>query len=172
MNYSDNAAMAWVYWLPFLCVLLHVTEEFAWPGGFSAWYHAYRPAAKSSFTPRYAVGINALLLAATAFLGLVGPHWSRGTSLWLVLAALLAANAVFHLVGAWRMRRYSPGMVTGVCLYLPLCAFGYVHFLSNGQTGMGNALLSLALGASSEFWLALTHRLRTARMETIGNGGR
>ena len=55
-----------IFWLPAICVAMHMTEEFIWPGGFSAWFRAYRTENALSFTPRFAFWINALLVVATA----------------------------------------------------------------------------------------------------------
>jgi hypothetical protein len=53
---------AWLAWGPFLAASVHIVEEFIFPGGFSEWYRRYRSAAAVSFTRRFAVGINPLLL--------------------------------------------------------------------------------------------------------------
>lgn len=158
--------MQLVFWLPMVCVLLHIGEEFVWPGGFSAWFHGYRAENAVSFTPRFAVGINALLIAITIVLGFIGATWSRGISLWLTLAALLASNALFHIVGTLRGGRYSPGIVTGVALYLPLCIWGFWHFLGSGEASLRLALTSLIVGSSYNLWSILTHRLRAASVVT------
>lgn len=153
-----------LFWLPAACVLLHIFEEFVWPGGFLAWFRAYRSENAVSFTPRFAVGINALLAAVVVVLGWSGATWSRGVSLWLTLAALLASNAVFHIVAVMRTRRYSPGVVTSVVLYLPLCIWGFRHFIGSGEATLQLALTSLVVGASYNLWSVLTHRVRAASM--------
>ena len=161
---AGGGRMNLLFWMPLACVLLHVTEEFFWPGGFSAWFRAYRPENALSFTPRFAFWINALLVAATLVLGVLGPTWSRGASLWLVIVAILGGNALFHIVGVVRMRRYSPGVVTGTLLYLPLCVAGYGYFLQSGAATIGMAVFAFALGASYELWTRLNHRRRSAAM--------
>ena len=153
-----------VYWLPALFSTLHVVEEFAWPGGFPQWFRAYRPENRLSFTTRFAVVVNAALIGAGIVLGVMGPQWSRGLSLWLILAAILGANALLHIVGTWRTRCYSPGLVTSVVLYLPLRAFGYWYFARSGQASAKMLIVSFALGASYDLWSNLSHRWRSARM--------
>ncbi len=149
-----------VFWLPLLASLLHMIEEFVVPGGFLVWHRRYRPELAVSITARNAFVLNALLLAAGLLLGWMGPNSSRGLSLWLTLAALLAGNAVFHLLGALALRRYSPGMVTGVLLYLPLCLWGYGHFVGAGLASPQNAVVSFALGASYQLWSMFHHYSR------------
>jgi len=150
--------MALIDWLPFTAAALHVIEEFVWPGGFLAWHRSYRPDIAASITPRFALIANTVLLAVALWLGGYGAGSEHGVSVWLTLAALVAGNALFHLWGTWRMRRYSPGVVTGLLLYLPLCAWGYVHFLQFGLITRDDAILSFALGASYPFWSMLMHR--------------
>jgi len=154
-----------VYWLPVLFSTLHVVEEFVWPGGFPEWFRAYRPENRLSFTTRFAVVVNAVLIGAGIVLGVMGPQWSRGPSLWLVLAAILGANALLHIVGAWRTRSYSPGVITSIFLYLPLCVFGYWHFARSGEASTRMLIVSFALGASYDIWSNLSHRWRSARMQ-------
>lgn len=151
-----------VSWWPLGAALLHITEEFVFPGGFAAWDRAYRPGIRSSITPRFHVTVNALLLLVCVAVGLQGAT-SRGVAAWLTLAALLASNAVFHVVGAIRTRRYSPGMATGLALYVPLAAWGYPHFLRAGVASPATAAAAFAIGASYHLWSAVVHARRARR---------
>ena len=49
-----------------------------------------------AITPRFAIGINALLLFFCLLIPLqgLGP---RGSALWLTIAAILLGNAIFHV---------------------------------------------------------------------------
>jgi hypothetical protein len=158
--------MTFIFWLPFIFAALHIFEEFVWPGRFGAWYQSYWPQIAASLTPRFFIVMNAILLAVAFFLGWMGPGWSRGLSLWLVLAALLAENAIFHVVGVFKLRRYSPGVVTGVLLYLPLCVWGYWHFLATGEASWSLAATSFVIGAGYQFWSEFNHRRRAAAAAT------
>jgi hypothetical protein len=115
-----------------------------------------------SVSPRLAVIVNSLLVGIALLTGLVGPSTSRSASLWLILMAALGGNALFHLNAVLRTHRYSPGVVTGALLYVPLCVGGYIYFLSNGFTSLRVALTSIVLGASYNFWSPLIHRRRAA----------
>jgi len=154
--------MAMLFWLPFCFAALHIIEEFAWPGGFSAWYAAYRPYVAGSLSTGFLVIGNGILLAVAFLLGWMGPGWSRGLSLWLILSALLAANAVFHIRGVFTLRRYSPGVVTGVLLYLPLCLWSYWHFIATREVSWTMAAVSFLIGASYQVWTDWNHRRRAA----------
>lgn len=61
--------MSFVYWMPAIAGALHVIEEFLWPGGFSVRFRAYRPENRCSFTPRFAIAVNGVMLLADIMLG-------------------------------------------------------------------------------------------------------
>lgn len=159
---SNQIALSWSL---FVAALLHIVEEFAFPGGFSAWYRSYKPAIASSFTTRFAVWINVALLALCANVALaVGTR--VGVAAWLAVSALLFSNAVFHLIGAWHTKRYSPGVITGTLLYVPLSIYGYVHFVTTGRASTGTAVVSFLIGASYHPLAYLNH-LRRARRSAM-----
>lgn len=113
----------WLFMMPLVAASIHIVEEFAIPGGFRSWYIAYVPEVAKILTPLRLAEINALLLAACLSFAVTGQHHG-GTTTWLIVVSILAWNAVFHITGAVRTRRYSPGMVTGILLYLPLTCYG------------------------------------------------
>jgi hypothetical protein len=159
----DDSTLAWA---PAVAVSAHIFEEFVFPGGFSAWYRRYRPDAAVSFTPRFAFGINALLVGVCLVIPLqgVGPN---GVATWLIVAALLAGNAMFHIRATLRGREYSPGLVTSVAMYLPLAIFGYFHFLRSGRASLGTAVIAAIMGGSYNFISAWLHRRRARRSASV-----
>jgi hypothetical protein len=86
--------MNWLFWAPGGAALLHIIEEFVFPGGFAEWYRNYSPGIRSSITPRLLVILNALLLLAGVAVGVAGPT-PHGVAGWLTLAGLLVSNAIF-----------------------------------------------------------------------------
>lgn len=170
--------MSWLWWAPLGAAALHIVEEFVWPGGFAAWDRTYRPEIAASITTRLHVIVNAALLYLCFAVAVAGqpdgvltlggtrmrsvPHaWAPAA--WIGLAALLASNTAFHIAGAMKTRRYSPGIVTGIVLYLPLAVCGYWYFLSTGQISPLTAVIATAVGGSYHMWAALAHRARAAR---------
>jgi len=149
-------------WAPAVAVCAHITEEFALPGGFSAWYRRYRPETAASFSKSFAVTVNAVLLAVTLLLAFL-PEGPRSVAFWLTVVALLFANACFHLVAAVRMREYSPGLVTAMLLYVPLAIVGFTHFVRSGQASWGTASSAAVLGGAYNVFTAWNHRRRAAR---------
>jgi hypothetical protein len=155
----QDATLAWA---PAVAASAHIFEEFVYPGGFGAWYRRYRPDAALSFTPRFAVGINALLVGVCLLIPLqgLGPN---GLALWLTVAALLVGNALFHIRATFRGKEYSPGVVTSVLAYLPLGLFGYAYFLRSGRASFATAAGAAVLGGSYNFISAWNHRRRARR---------
>ena len=146
-------------WLPAIAVSAHILEEFVWPGGFAEWYRWYRPARASSVTTRFLVIVNALLVA----LALLPPQLGatpRGLAFWLVVAAIGAANALFHLWATASRRAYSPGVVTGTLLYLPLAVVGVRELVATGVVAWGTALQAVAIAIGFHVWAAWNHKRR------------
>jgi Protein of unknown function with HXXEE motif len=146
-----------------LAAAAHVFEEFVFPGGFKAWYARYRPETAVSFTPTFAIGINALFLVACSLPLLSGPT-PQAVSLWLTLAALVVGNAVFHARATLKMREYSPGLVTSLLLYVPLAVLGFIHFVRVGEASSGTAIAAALLGGSFNVFTAINHRRRARRV--------
>ena len=154
--------MNWLPWAPLAAAGLHIVEEFVFPGGFAAWERRYRSDIRASLTTRYLFIVNALFLILCYDAGaLRGTR--AGVALWLTVAALQAANGIWHLLAAARTRAYSPGVVTGLLLYVPLAVYGYLHYLRSGEASFPTALAALAIGAPYQLWLNLMHRWRTRR---------
>jgi len=150
-----------IFLLPLFASLLHIVEEFVWPGGFLTWHLRYRPELARSITARNAIVLNGILIAACIVLAGWGSMMSSGWSLWLVISSILAVNALFHLLGVIRLRSYSPGVVTGMLVCMPLCLWGFSHIFGNRLVGPRVAIESLLLGASFQLWSMFHHRLRT-----------
>ena len=140
---------------------IHIIEEFAFPGGFKAWWCAYKPDIAASVSNRFLVVINSMLIAFSVLVALaVSAPKGNGVAAWLTLAALLFSNAIFHIIGAIQTRRYSPGMISGIVLYIPLAIYGFAHFLRSEQASMGTVLIAIAIGGSYHFISFANHRRR------------
>ncbi len=105
---------ALIRWLPLGAVMLHLLEEFVWPGGFADWYRWYRP----------------------------------------------ERAGLFHLWATLRTQRYSPGVVTGATVYLPLAAFGSIYFWRAGLAGVLLLLQAAVIGPAYNVYAAWNHRRR------------
>lgn len=158
--------MRWLYWAPLGAAILHIVEEFVYPGGFPAWDRRYRPAFRRSITPRFHAIVNGLLLVACYDVWAL--RASRlGPAAWLAVTTLLGANGLWHVVASVTSRTYSPGAMTGLLIYVPLTVFGYAYFLTAGRTSVVTALVAALIGLSYQLWVGnALHTFRTARTRT------
>jgi uncharacterized membrane protein YczE len=131
-------------------------EEFIYPGGFPAWYRRYRTN-NSRVTSRFLVIINAVLLLACVDIGILGRS-KLGVGYWMTVAALLCSNGIWHAWASYKSHSYSPGVVSGVSVYVPLALYGYWQFLGSGAATFGTALIAIIVGGSYQFWSTLYHR--------------
>ncbi len=152
-----------VRWLPLGAVVLHLVEEFVWPGGFPEWYRRYRPERAASVTTGFLVRINVLFVVMALIPAAMGfrPY---GVAFWLVVASIAAANGLFHLWAVVRTLRYSPGVVTGALLYLPLAAFGFIYFWRAGLASAPLMVQAALIGPAYNLYAAWNHRRRAKAM--------
>jgi hypothetical protein len=157
--------MQWIFWAIFVSCLLHVIEECAF--GFLAWARRAVPRLAPAITARRAAIINAifllLALLAAALPGLP-------LALRLAIAALIALNGLLHLLATIRLRRYSPGVVTGLILCLPLGVLAYVIAARTNAITATAAVLSVLLAIALHA-VPLIAALVLARQAGSGAGG-
>jgi hypothetical protein len=152
--------MNWLPWAPLGAAMLHIFEEFVYPGGFPAWYRNYR-SDPSRITARFLFVVNAALLVACGNIALLG-SLTLGVAYWLMIAAVMCSNGCWHVWASYKSRGYSPGVATGVIIYVPLAVYGYSHFVRSGAASIGMALVAGGVGGSYHIWSALFHgRSRT-----------
>jgi hypothetical protein len=118
-----------------MAAMFHVTEEFIFPGNFIAWYREFMPPKTEGRGPEFLVWINTLMM----FMIGLAMYWGNtptGAAIWLSLAVVLAVNGGFHLYGVFKLRKYSPGVITGTLLYWPICIVGVVRLQPQGLVSM------------------------------------
>jgi hypothetical protein len=147
-------------WLLPAAAGLHIVEEFLFPGGFGSWYRSYKQSVSTSFTPRYLVMIN-IILVVLCILPLLMDAMT-GIALWLTMASVVFVNALFHVRGSLTSRKYSPGVVTSVLLYIPLSVYGYWYFLTTHQAPIEQGIASFA-GGLCYWWLSSINHKRRAK---------
>jgi hypothetical protein len=148
-------------WALVIASLIHIFEEFVFPGGFKAWWCAYHPEIAGSVTNRFLIAINTILVVFGAIVALaVQAPRGNGPAAWLALSALLFSNAIFHIIGAIQTKRYSPGMISGALLYIPLAIYGYCYFVQNRRVTLATAGVSAVLGGLYYFISIANHRRR------------
>ena len=150
--------MDWLMWAPLIAASIHITEEFFLPGGFEAWYRRYRPD-PSRITRRFLVVVNAVLLVVCLNIAFLG-RTQIGVAYWLAISALFFSNGIWHAWASYKSHTYSPGVVTGMGIYVPLTAYGYVQFVHSGAASIGTAAVACIIGGSYQLWSATYHRRR------------
>lgn len=126
--------------------MLHVTEEFLFPGGFADWYAKLVPPKKAKKNNAgFLVWINTFMMCAIAFAIHFGDT-PLGHNIWYDVASILVANACFHIWGVFKLKAYSPGIVTAVLFYIPLFIIGTLQLVATGIIPWYRALFSISLG--------------------------
>jgi hypothetical protein len=126
-------------------ILLHILEEFVFPGGFMTWDRAYRPEIAKGINPRFLIIVNALLLLICINPITLG-FTSGGIKWWLSIVSILFVNSYFHIKGVFVMKRYSPGVITSIVLYIPLTIYGYLYLISTSKVSWISVILCFSVG--------------------------
>ena len=151
-------------WLLPVAAILHIVEEFIFPGGFASWYRNYRVSLAASFTSRYFIIVNVILVVLCTLPLLLDVL--TGIALWLSMAAVVFFNSFFHIWSTFKTRRYSPGVVTSLVLYIPLPVYGFWYFLSSGSTSIEQAGTSCTVGIVYWLFASLNHKRRAKASST------
>jgi hypothetical protein len=140
---------AWLWLFP-ATYLAHILEEGLAGERFYRWA---RRLIRRSITPDAFWALNAVFLAAMTGAILV---LRAGHAAWLLpgLGTLIALNGMGHAVGSILARRYSPGTVSGLALWLPLGLAALV--LSKPVLAAGSWWLGIAAGILASAVVALT----------------
>lgn len=146
-------------WLPAAAIAAHLVEEFLWPGGFTNWYRRYPPGRTVTVSPLFLLLINVAFVGLALLPPMLGPS-PRGLAIWLMVAAIAAANAAFHVIAVLRTRAYSPGVVTGIVFYLPLALIGGAYLYLLGLVSLGTVLQAIVIAIGYHLWSAWQHGRR------------
>jgi len=166
--FPSRTAVILIWLLP-VAFGLHVTEEFAVPGGFGGWYRAYRPEYASRITRPYLIRVNlvgglACLLMPLGAFDYRGGYSFGGIHVWIALTAAMALNGLLHMLGSIQTRQYSPGVVTGIGGYVPLLLVSVRYFVQKGAVGLPAAILCVVAGVALQPILNIRHE-RALRKE-------
>lgn len=132
------------WWFP-ATYALHAAEEYCTGETFPVWISRL---AAVQFTPTAFLWLNGIAMAAmlvAAWLAAArGVRWLTTT-----LATVVAINGTAHLVGSLATMTWSPGVVTGTLLWLPLGVATLVqrHRELSARSFVGGVVLGLAAHA-------------------------
>ena len=144
MNSTENENR--VLWGLLAASCAHVVEEYVYPGGFLDTAREVAPEAFDHASTPIIVGVNASMILGCLNAALMR---KRQPFHGLAMASLLFFNAILHTGASIRLRKYSPGLVTGLCLYVPLSIYAFSSYArSSGfkrSTAVSAAIFGVAL---------------------------
>ena len=153
--------MAWIFSIFFLISVMHMGEEYFYPGGFMDIMKRLNPKFAPLVTVPVAVIFNGMQLLLCLGAIVIG---KSALTFSMSIAGLLLTNGLMHIIGCFRIKGYAPGVVTGVLLYMPLSLYAYYIFVSSGQLTQNRVIVSVALGLLYQAvpigYLALANAIR------------
>ncbi len=132
-----------VFWMFVLASLVHVGEEYFFPGGFLQNIRRLYPRYASAFTVLFAVVVNTGFVLLVIIGALVGERFLVFS---LSIAALLFINSLAHLAGTIITRHYQPGVISGLLLYIPLSVTAYLLYFASGRIDISGIFFAALLG--------------------------
>jgi len=135
--------MDWIFGAFLVVSMIHMVEEYAFPGGFLDMMKRLNPRFAPLVTVPMAVIINGLQLLLCVVAIVVGENVLTFS---MSVAALLFINGLMHIMGCVRVKGYAPGVITGVLLYIPLSVYAYYLFITSGQLTLNGVIVTGVLG--------------------------
>jgi Protein of unknown function with HXXEE motif len=155
--------MEWIFPAFLAASIVHMLEEYIFPGGFMRVMRGFNPRFAPYMTVPMAVAVNGLQLLLCAAAILVGVKLLPFS---LSVAGLLFVNGWVHILGSFRLKRYVPGAISGTLLYIPLSVAAYAYFLGTGELMLRGLFVSVILGVLYQLipigYLALASALKRA----------
>jgi hypothetical protein len=124
---------------------LHIVEEFVYPGGFLDAMKETAPRFERHVTVTFAVVINSLFFLLCVLAALFG---EKKRLLSHSVLGLVFMNGLTHVAATLARRRYNPGAVTGLLIYIPLASAGFKDALSSGVADRRQVLDAFAIAAA------------------------
>src|SRR5205085_12209201 len=84
-----------------------------------------------------------------------------------LVAAIAAANGLFHIRATMRTRKYSPGLVTGTLLYIPLAVGGIIALRRQGLLATSSIIQALLFAVVYSTWSSWQHRRHSMKAALI-----
>ena len=132
------------YWFFPITLPIHIAEEF-WGGeGFLAW-NARATGAIFTVTKFFILVSFGFLLVLTGVL--LARHYKRMRWIISALATIFLINGFSHLIATITQHRYSPGLISGVLLWIPFSIWILVgeHRLTSKRHFVGGMITGLLI---------------------------
>jgi len=136
--------MDWIFGAFLAVSMIHMVEEYFYPGGFMDVMKRLNPKFAPLVTAPVAAVINSLQLLLCVVAIVVGRNVLAFS---MSVASLLLINSLMHIMGCIIVRGYAPGVITGILLYMPLSVYAYYLFFSSGQLTANEFIVTGILGA-------------------------
>jgi hypothetical protein len=137
--------MAWIFYCYPIVALLHVLEEYAYPGGFPAFMRRMARPVGHYITPQFAFVFNALFILLSCIGAIVGDDIPVVS---LSIANLFLINGLIHLISSIRAGSYTPGMITALLLFFPLAGLSYYVLLTTSFISFREIVIAALLGVT------------------------
>lgn len=111
----------YLFLIAFSC--LHVFEEFVYPGGFAAEFKKMTAAINLKITNGWLVMTNLMFLGVITLTLLVNTK-----TFGLSVISITFINGLLHIGKSIHAKRYFPGLITAVLLYIPTGIFAFNSF--------------------------------------------
>jgi hypothetical protein len=134
----------WIFILLPIAAVVHIIEEYLFPGGFTEAFRKLLPRASHLFTVKFHILVNVIFILMCFIAALIG---QANLILSLSVFGLIFTNAVLHIRGAIIQKGYYPGVISGIFIYIPIAIYAYSIFINSKQLSWIQAIISFLLGA-------------------------
>src|SRR4030042_4765546 len=134
-----------VFWGLVAASCAHVVEEYVWPGGVLESAKEVAPEAFENASMPIIVGVNASMILGCLNGALMRKRYPVFS---LSMASLLFVNAIIHTVASIRMKKYMPGLATGLVLYVPLSVQAFSSYKKSPKYKKSTAVSAAIQGVS------------------------
>jgi len=135
--------MEWIFTAFLVVSIIHMGEEYFYPGGFMDVMKRLSPKFAPLVTVPMAIIINGLQLLLCIASIIIG---KKALIFSVAIAGLLFINGWMHIMGCVRKKGYAPGVITGVLLYVPFSVYAYYLFISSNQLTLNGVIVTGVLG--------------------------
>jgi hypothetical protein len=133
----------WIFILLPIAAVVHMIEEYLFPGGFVEAFRKLLPRASHLFTVKFHILVNAIFILMCFIAAFIG---QANLILSLSVFGLIFTNAVLHIRGAIIQKGYYPGVISGIFIYIPMAIYAYLIFINSKQLSWIQAIISFLLG--------------------------
>lgn len=132
--------------------LIHVAEEYFL--GWVEWANGF----VSGITIKQFVIINILFITLCIIAAALHEKYVVVTS---SIFSLLLINALVHVAPTIRQKKYSPGLVSAILLFIPVGISGYLYLFEHDLLSVRELMISIIIGA---LWMSIPFVFQVMRM--------